>query len=411
MNTAERQTFSDLLSRPGMDEALMGMMRSFSQVIAASSEKEKKTGKDNVCTFTLKEIDKMPQKYKKLFKIGSVIAHINYRKKDGVYEVRCQINNQKYYGCSKKLEIAKLKFVEDLNRPVTAEELNSKPVRYSPMGGKKTKSPPAIEYFKNWLETIKKPTIKQSTYFGYVQLGNKNVAEMFDGVCLNAVTTHLVQTKFNELISAGQFRTAQKLKNLLGDMFKFALNNGDIALNPLANVTVPKHDAKHGEAITRQEEKSLVEMLDTGNKYVQALVFMLYTGMRVGEVSSAAFDEDGWITCVSEKVRFGLKDKVRHIPISPMLKRVIDKIDISVVTSLARDTIIKYVSVYLPGRTSKDLRHTFITRCRECKIQREVTSVWSGHISDNSMTTKVYTHLSGNKQLQLEEIALFDYEL
>ena len=45
MNTAERQTFSDLLSRPGMDEALMGMMRSFSQVIAASSEKEKKTGK------------------------------------------------------------------------------------------------------------------------------------------------------------------------------------------------------------------------------------------------------------------------------------------------------------------------------------------------------------------------------
>ena len=107
MNTAEKQAFSDLLSKPGMDEALMGMMRSFSQVIAASSEKEKKTGKDNVCTFTLKEIDKMPQKYKKLFKIGSVIAHINYRKKDGVYEVRCQINNKKYYGCSKKWEIAK----------------------------------------------------------------------------------------------------------------------------------------------------------------------------------------------------------------------------------------------------------------------------------------------------------------
>ena len=56
MNTAEKQAFSELLSKPGMDEALMGMMRSFSQVIAASSQKEKKTGKDNVCTFTLKEI-------------------------------------------------------------------------------------------------------------------------------------------------------------------------------------------------------------------------------------------------------------------------------------------------------------------------------------------------------------------
>lgn len=86
-------------------------------------------------------------------------------------------------------------------------------------------------------------------------------------------------------------------------------------------------------------------------------------------------------------------------------------IDVQLITSIKRDALIKHIKTYLPDRTTKDLRHTFITRCRECKIQREITSVWSGHISDNSMTTKVYTHLESNKELQLEEIALFNYEL
>jgi integrase len=94
-----------------------------------------------------------------------------------------------------------------------------------------------------------------------------------------------------------------------------------------------------------------------------------------------------------------------------MLKKVIDHIDIELISSISRDVIIKKIKDFLPKRTTKDLRHTFITRCRECKIQREITSVWSGHVSDNSMTTKVYTHLAQNKELQLEEIALFNYDL
>lgn len=266
------------------------------------------------------------------------------------------------------------------------------------------------DYFRSWINDIKKPTIKANTYNGYINLYNCHLELYFKGLELKAITTKFMQVKINELILNKNFRTAKKIKTMLGDMFKFAVNNGDIPNNPLANVIVPKYDENHGEAITLEEEKQLIDFLiESRDKYVQAYVFLIYTGMRIGELASAKL-ENGWVLLMSEKVRFGLKDKIRHVPVSPMLAKVLQYINVELITTIKRDALIRHIKTYLPDRTTKDLRHTFITRCRECKIQREITSVWSGHISDNSMTTKVYTHLESNKELQLEEIAMFNYE-
>lgn len=329
-----------------------------------------------------------------------------YKTKDNVYEVRCQINNIKYYGSSKRLELAKLKFIEDLHR----EKEPKKPVTIVVEPTIEESPMLTNEYFSTWINDVKKATIKESTFNGYLSLYGCQLKPYFEDVALKDVTTKFVQVKINELILNKNFRTAKKIKTMLGDMFKFAVNNGDLPNNPLANVIVPKYDENHGEAITLEEEKYIVDLLiESRDKYVQAYVFLIYTGMRIGELASAKL-EDGWVSLTSEKVRFGLKDKIRHVPVSPMLAKVLPYIDVPLITSIKRDALIRHIKNYLPDRTTKDLRHTFITRCRECKIQREITSVWSGHISDNSMTTKVYTHLERNRELQLEEIALFNYD-
>ncbi len=370
-----------------------------------SLKEDKKPSKSVPVKFTPKEFNKMPQKYRKLFKYGTVIARI-YKTKDNVYEVRCQINNIKYYGSSKRLELAKLKFIEDLHR----EKEPKKPVTVIVEPAIEAAPVMTNDYFFTWINDVKKATIKENTFKGYLSLYNSQLTTCFEGVALKAVTTKLVQVKINELILNKNFRTAKKIKTMLGDMFKFAVNNGDIPNNPLANVIVPKYDENHGEAITLEEEKYIVDLLiESRDMYVQAYVFLIYTGMRIGELASAKL-EDGWVSLTSEKVRFGLKDKIRHVPVSPMLAKVLPYIDVPLITSIKRDALIRHIKNYLPDRTTKDLRHTFITRCRECKIQREITSIWSGHISDNSMTTKVYTHLESNKELQLEEISLFNYE-
>jgi len=370
-----------------------------------SEEADKKPSKSVQAKFTPKEFNNMPQKYRKLFKYGTVIATI-FKKQNNVYEVRCQINGIKYYGSSKKLELAKLKFIEDLHKekePKKAVKVIEEPI---------IEDTPLMtnDYFRSWINDIKKPTIKANTYNGYINLYNCHLELYFKGLELKAITTKFMQVKINELILNKNFRTAKKIKTMLGDMFKFAVNNGDIPNNPLANVIVPKYDENHGEAITLEEEKQLIDFLiESRDKYVQAYVFLIYTGMRIGELASAKL-ENGWVLLMSEKVRFGLKDKIRHVPVSPMLAKVLQYINVELITTIKRDALIRHIKTYLPDRTTKDLRHTFITRCRECKIQREITSVWSGHISDNSMTTKVYTHLESNKELQLEEIAMFNYE-
>jgi len=370
-----------------------------------SEEADKKPSKSVQAKFTPKEFNNMPQKYRKLFKYGTVIATI-FKKQNNVYEVRCQINGIKYYGSSKKLELAKLKFIEDLHKekePKKAVKVIEEPI---------IEDTPLMtnDYFRSWINDIKKPTIKANTYNGYINLYNCHLELYFKGLELKAITTKFMQVKINELILNKNFRTAKKIKTMLGDMFKFAVNNGDIPNNPLANVIVPKYDENHGEAITLEEEKQLIDFLiESRDKYVQAYVFLIYTGMRIGELASAKL-ENGWVLLMSEKVRFGLKDKIRHVPVSPMLAKVLQYINVELITTIKRDALIRHIKTYLHDRTTKDLRHTFITRCRECKIQREITSVWSGHISDNSMTTKVYTHLESNKELQLEEIAMFNYE-
>ena len=73
--------------------------------------------------------------------------------------------------------------------------------------------------------------------------------------------------------------------------------------------------------------------------------------------------------------------------------------------------IAKHVERFLPGHHTHDLRHTFITRCQEVGIRREIVSIWAGHSADNSITSKIYTHLDKNEKLQLEEIKKFDYDI
>ena len=76
-----------------------------------------------------------------------------------------------------------------------------------------------------------------------------------------------------------------------------------------------------------QEERKIIEFcsaLQEENEYMSkacdTILLLLYTGMRIGELSSAAFDGTH-ITCVSEKTRKGKTDVLRKIPLSPMLKK------------------------------------------------------------------------------------------
>lgn len=161
--------------------------------------------------------------------------------------------------------------------------------------------------------------------------------------------------------------------------------------------------------LTRVEERHLLDELQrTDSIYAQALVFLLYTGLRVGELASVTMEGD-WVRAVSLKGRKGLKDKIRRIPVSPNLKRFLPLIQTDKIVKLSSDAIARHVKDYFEGHRTHDLRHTFITRAQEVAIRREIVSLRVGHAPDSSVTSLIYTHLEFNEQLQLDEIAKFDY--
>lgn len=121
------------------------------QIVKEESTAE--TAENNSPLFDEKEIKKMPQAFRKLFKVGRIRAHVRKRN-DGRYEIRCQLNKTRLTASSTLLETAKEKFIEKLN------------VIYNVKSAAALRNDDLMleNYMTNWLETIKKPYIKELTY-------------------------------------------------------------------------------------------------------------------------------------------------------------------------------------------------------------------------------------------------------
>ena len=184
-----------------------------------------------------------------------------------------------------------------------------------------------------------------------------------------------------------------------------------ISKSPMQKIALQKYEQQHGIPLTRTQEKTLINALTAAPTiYAQAYVLMLYTGVRRSELNSLTIG-GGFVCVVTSKQKQGIKEKRRSIPISPMLSRVLPLLDIVKIKALSVGMLTKHIKDFFPDHHTHDLRHTFVTRCMECGIQRELVSLWAGHASDSSQTSLVYTHLEQNKEHQAEEMKKFDYIL
>jgi len=147
-------------------------------------------------------------------------------------------------------------------------------------------------------------------------------------------------------------------------------------------------------ALTIEEERQLLAALE-GNRYKYIFICILYLGLRRSELKTASFEEN-FVTVVSAKQRKGRTETVRRIPITPMLRKYMPLGDLPQVRD---DTLSAVFKQICPNHHLHELRHTFITRCQECGVPREVVSVWAGHKADNTMTSNVYTHFSDEYML------------
>ena len=389
-----------LASQPNAEEKIKLLLTS----LFASYEKEgflteQEYSGSAPLLFTQKEISKMPKQFRKLFKTNKVRAHVRKRS-DGLYEIRCMINLKPVTAVSKYLETAKKKFIEKLKNVAAIEvQVNI------------SKGTDFCIYIDQWLETAKKPHVKESTYKDYVQTVKTNIKPLFQKRTIEGITYSELQAFITKYQDKGKNRTAKKIYQLLSSLFDAAVADRLIPISPMLKVKLAHYETESGVPFTREEERQLLEEFKREpTLYRQAFVFMLYTGVRRAELSSVVV-ENGWIHLITAKQRKGFKEKIRSLPIPPMLQDVLPFINIEEIVKINPHLLTKHLHKQFENHHCHDLRHTFITRAQECKIPREYASLWAGHKADNSITSNVYTHLEQNKELQVEEMQKFHYSL
>ncbi len=99
----------------------------------------------------------------------------------------------------------------------------------------------------------------------------------------------------------------------------------------------------------------------------------------------------------------------RKIPFTPMMKQVLPFIDFKKAKNVNLNTLQTTMKRLFPNHHSHELRHTFVSRCKESGVLSEVVSIWAGHSLSGTQTSNVYTHFS--REFMKEQAQKVDYNI
>ena len=182
----------------------------------------------------------------------------------------------------------------------------------------------------------------------------------------------------------------------------------------MKKIVLPYHEPKKGSALTREEEKKLVDFCieHKDNEASSALLVLLYFGLRRSELKTISVENE-MLTCITSKTKMGRSEVKRSIPFTPVFKRVLPYVDFEKAKHTNVNTIYTTFKRLLPNHHTHELRYTFITRCKECGINHELVMLWGGHSFDKDVKTSIvdrgYTDYS--EKYALSEAEKFDYTL
>ena len=366
------------------------------------SPQKSESKRKSVLKFSKKDFEKMTNKYRNIFALGNKI--VSYRqKKNGVYEARYHRNGIDVEVSSKDLNVLRQKFIAALNNLAATGSVKDRScytVRFN-------------DFAASWL-ALKEKTTKPLTFREYKRLFDHDIAPAFTDKMLSDIDREFIQNFLFAYAEKGKHRTAQKLQLILRCIFDLAASDYKLD-SPMAKVVLPRHQSKKGSAFTYTEEKQLVDYCTSHPELAasDALLVLLYTGMRRSELKTLRVLDENWLECDTSKEKMGQDTVPRRIPVTPMLRKVLPSVDFEKAKDTNVNTINTMIKRLFPHHHTHELRYTFITRCKECGINHELVMLWDGHSFDKDVKTSAvdrgYTDYS--EKYTLSEANKFDYEL
>ena len=319
--------------------------------------------------FTQKEISSMPQKYRKMFRVGKLRAYMRERKRGGSvnYEVRCRMDGPCISASGTTKGDARARFIEKLNALGSGVKVT--PTKFG-------------DFIKFYFENFRKRKVSEKTYKNDCNRVKKHILPGLGEMRISNITPAVCQAFLDKYADMG--KTAEELFSLLSQTFKCAIAHHLIQFSPLDTVIRPTHERENGTALTREQEARLLS--EVPEKYKEAFAIILYTGLRPNEYGTLR--RDGDILIAKNSKRKNGKTEYKRIPICPMLRPYI-----SAAPSIpcAKSLWIAFKKLF-PDYTLYDLRTTFNTRCVECHVDDNARKLMMGH--SLGKLANVYTDVS-----------------
>lgn len=301
------------------------------------------------------------------------------------------------------------------------------------------------EWADKWLWEIKKCEIRSSTFQSYDDKIRNHIKKHLAPIKLQELRIDDIQVMVNSMNEDKKsYRTIEYTYKLVKSMLQEAVIRELVFKNVAIGVKLPQKPTKETRVLTSTEQAKFIEECKKSNMGL-FLLFLLYTGFRVGEVLGLRWENVDMINNVIHiretlkrvKINYEDNDKPktamitgepkskkskRNFPISPIVKLLLEKQKkVQMVDKLKAGSLYDTSSGYVftnefgtnvdpntPTRALNkicknlgikikihSLRHSFATRGFENGVTLKEMQELLGH-SVLSVTSDVYTHVMGN---------------
>ena len=262
-----------------------------------------------------------------------------------------------------------------------------------------------LEWYNQWLKLFKIGNVKDITIKQY-----EKCLRHIDNSILNKDITQINSIEIMETLNNIEHeRIRQQVYELLNTLFTKAKQHEKVHKNIMEIIEKPKHIREKGIALTNKEQELFCNYC---RDYIYGDIFLvtLYQGLRVGEVLAITGEDinltNNTLTINKSLNSSGEIDTTKNnqsnrtMPIFDNTRIILEKyknygkqriFDISYnvpqkhLKKIIEDIKIRDISPH-------DLRHTFVTNCKNKGIPEHIVQSWIGHNIGSDVTRRIYTH-------------------
>lgn len=274
-------------------------------------------------------------------------------------------------------------------------------------------------WYKKWLELFKVGKVKDTT----IKVFNSLIKHISKALMTKPLKSIKGIDISNELVNVPGSRTQQKLFEFLKDIFTKANKQGILTENIFDKLEKPKHKKVSGTALTYEEQNILINQCKIEQTGIPFLI-AIFQGLRKGEILAlknsdinlkdktlsinATLTEDNKLTTTKNIY------STRTMPIFEPSFEILSKLKLNdsndLIFNIKNQNLQKHFKKILKNCGLREnikiheLRHTFITNCKDLNIPEHIIQSWVGHQIGSNITGTVYTHIRENVSFENAKI-------